>query len=1206
MSNEIVIKDEKITQRDMLSFITSIMYENNLVSTVLNSYNNLVKDGVGYIFQEIFNINKKILYPSSSVKNVIITVNHYELSIKFSNVVVKSPTYVNSITGLQEKLFPIISRQTKEPYSGAIVADIEINLKIVLKNKTERNKTVKLPAKILGYMPIMYGSNLCHTNNLTKEALIAIKEDPNDYPGYFIISGHEYIIVTNESTKYNSPHYHINTKVNEHVRCEFLSQPNNSAFENSSQLKITLFKSGLLYIELTSQIFKKISIPFYIFYRLFGMCSDLEIFKTIINYESDNYNSVFEILYTAMTTKDINFDAIKNKLDINEIKEYTSEKLMKTLEIVSANEYNSKQFINNELINNLDKSVLPHIGITSESRIKKLIFIGNLIYQLISTHLKILQPTDRDSYSKNKRVQPVGIALAKTLKSHINTSIILHLYAKFKKELNSNNDNMSEDFIKGIVKSSINPLFLSKALCQAITTNNDTITVRGKAINNNLKTVMVERKNLLHMLTSLRLIDTGGDISKAKQTNRADMLRRVHSTYYGYICPSGSSETGETVGTKKHLAITALISTNSTSHDIKEYILNDPEFININIGSNLSKIYINGDYIGNVENSFNMIKKYRELRRSNLQTIHYLTTMYIDVEHNNDIQIWTDSGRLYRPLIRVYNNLDEFDNECIEYYKKNKQFSNTKFHQYIKLTHKHISDFKSGKISMHDLLKEQIIEYVTSDEQVACLISPSINCLYDNENNYTKQYTHCDIEQAIFGIAALMSPHGNHTQPTRVTYETNHGRQSAGKFVSNWPDRFEKNKFLQFYTEHPLDYTITSKFTPPNSLNVIIAYTPYGGESQEDSAKINKASIDRGMFGGIIFKHELAVLTNEEILMTPNETDTESIKSNYNYSKLVNGKIKKYSTLEYGDVIIGKVVKNNNKGEKPYIDKSIPYKNKETMFVENVYEYRNENGNNVVVVKFRAMRLLTVGDKLSSRSGNKTIVSVVVNSVDMPYMEDGVCPDIIINPHSIPTRMTIGQMIETMVGKSCTLKCNLFDGTSFLPIDIDKLEQDLVNMKKRYNGKETLYNGETGVYLNNSVYVGPVTEQRLLKFIKDDEQIILANSAVNASTGQPIKGKHSGGKREGWMEICALQAHGANLNMYEKTHEDSAGRVQPICRNCGNVALSNMEKNIYKCYTCLDYADIELVRTTQASIYFIEKLKISGMNIKGKLEPRMY
>ena len=243
----------------------------------------------------------------------------------------------------------------------------------------------------------------------------------------------------------------------------------------------------------------------------------------------------------------------------------------------------------------------------------------------------------------------------------------------------------------------------------------------------------------------------------------------------------------------------------------------------------------------------------------------------------------------------------------------------------------------------------------------------------------------------------------------------------------------------------------------------------------------------------------------------------------------------------------------------------------------------------------------------SSRSGNKSIVASVLPQSDMPFTESGLTPDLIINPNSIPSRQIIGQLIETSVAKTCARRGAVADGTAFLPVDHRAVAQDLVDLGFRFNGRERLYNGMTGEYFDAAIFIGPTAEQRLQKFVLDDEQSVAGSGPTDATTGQPLGGKHvHGGLRIGEMEQWGLQSHGSMMNLFEKTSQDSDGRVMHICRGCAALAAYNEFHGVYSCKNCGELADIAAVDGSKSAVLFHEELAAANIRVRLGLRPRAF
>jgi len=1225
--NNMTVYNDDITAQKLLTIIRAAVEDAGLNGHNIKGYNDFLDVGINRIMTEHFNIEKRIQKNRDDITPEDRLIDSYKLEFKFNSIDVGRPIQPLYATGTHSDMYPGMARIANKSYNAAITMAANVIVYAYFKDGHTETKEAAIPSFKIGEIPIMVKSSHCHLASMSREGIKALGEDPTDEGGYFVTSGNEYIADPLENIRYNHPHIHIAIKANEKVRLEYLSQPG-GAFENSAQIKVRLMTNGQITIELNSTRFEKVRIPFFLIYRLFGMTSDRDIIETIVSNVEDGQPltvMLLEILENAIHNVDDNYIPFNYEINRERLAEMTAE-MFANYQTGNVSDENVVRHLNEELLGSpsrpggLDKIFLPHMGQTTDDRLKKLRFLGILIKDLLLVNLGVLPPTDRDNY-KNKRIHSAGVSIAKAFKTQVNNVIISPSIRAIKRMLTSDQwRDISSASLQTTFRNSFNTADLEKIMNQVLTTNNKVIMVKQRASQNRVASQQLERKNKLNVFSSLRNITSQSSSNSSKQTERANQQRQVHPSYSSIICNAQSADTGESVGMKKQLAITATICGSSDVLPLKLKLATDElvtKLIDLPIrnlqADKYANIFVNGVWIGATTKPFDLIGKYRQYRRSG--EIDRYVTIYYEII-TNKVEFLLDVGRVRRPVLIVYNNIEEFDDYCREHFKwsKNKvgpEPVEVKFTQNIKLTMAHINKLLSKEIALSHLIEMEIMEHITAEEQENCLFAENIITLRNNRHNYTYQYTHCEIEQSIFGLAAHVSPYGNHTQPARVCYETNQGRQTAGWYALNFPFRVDKIRFLQFYNQVPLVRTITHDLIPANGSNVIIAYMIYGGDNQEDSAILSKAAAERGLFDGIFFKFEDAHLEKSEIFTKPDPATTKNMKQNANYSLLnANGEIQKNIIVRSGDVLIGRVVvlkKSDTTDNYTQSDKSVIYRGVEPAFVEDVYVPRGADDHKFITVKLRFERPLRIGDKLSSRSGNKSIVAKMLNQCDMPYTEDGIIPDIIINPHSFPTRMIIGQTIETFNSIVCARNGSFRDGTAFLPIDHNETCKELLELGYRSNGLRRMYNGMTGEYFDAAIFMGPTAEQRLQKFVLDDEQAVAGSGPTDATTGQPLGGKHvQGGLRLGEMEKWALQTHGSMFNLYEKSSIDSDGRRVYICRQCSQVAVCNTFANIYECKTCGEYADIAVVESTKTAALMRAELAGANIKLKTELRPREF
>ncbi len=336
-------------------------------------------------------------------------------------------------------------------------------------------------------------------------------------------------------------------------------------------------------------------------------------------------------------------------------------------------------------------------------------------------------------------------------------------------------------------------------------------------------------------------------------------------------------------------------------------------------------------------------------------------------------------------------------------------------------------------------------------------------------------------------------------------------------------------------------------------------------------------------------------------------TRTIDVKKDANYGFTEDGFVKEGTIVNRGDVLIVKTAKIQQPVDQYlFADKSTVYKHPEPSYVEKVIVTRNAEETPICKVKLRSERDVRVGDKLSSRAGNKSIVAAIWPACDMPYDENGLVPDVIINPHGIPSRMVIGQIWETVMGTLAIKNGCFYEASAFKDIDIRAIVKELEKKGVRLGGHRRMYNGRTGNWFDTLVFMGPVGYQRLQKFVVD-ESYAVSTGPTSALTRQPLDGKiNEGGLRIGEMEKDTYVSNSCIRALNEKFYNHSDGISIPICRICGLRAIVNVKNSIYKCKTCKDNADIALVPSSWCANIFLHETSALGIDQKIELESFWY
>jgi DNA-directed RNA polymerase II subunit RPB2 len=532
----------------------------------------------------------------------------------------------------------------------------------------------------------------------------------------------------------------------------------------------------------------------------------------------------------------------------------------------------------------------------------------------------------------------------------------------------------------------------------------------------------------------------------------------------------------------------------------------------------------------------------------------------------NEIHLCTDAGRMVRPLFVVNEgNL-----------------------LYTKEIEEKLNDHELGWDHLI-MGPHAVIEYIDPHEQNSSLISMGLTIP-------NRLYTHAELHPStIFGILASCIPFPQHNQSPRNTYQCAMGKQAIGISGTNYRDRMDKTSYVLNYPHKPLVDTRVMHMLKlhelPSGTPVMVAIMTYTGYNQEDSIIVNQGAIDRGLFRITAYQTEKdedkKVHGDNEIRCKPDKSKTKGIKF-ADYDKLSpEGLVPENTPLKDKDIILGKVVpikEARNDPSKPikYQDESLVFRADEPSYMDRNHIGVNGDGYTVWKGRVRADRIPEIGDKLSSRHGQKGTIGTILPEADMPFTAEGVRPDIIINPHAIPSRMTIGQLIEELLGK-LLLELGMFgDGTAFSEIPMKALVTELRNSKIESSGNEILYDGFTGTQMEAAIFLGPAFYQRLKHMVADKHHSRARGPMVNL-TRQPAEGRsRDGGLRFGEMERDCTISHGISAFTRDRIYTASDAFQVHICKLCGLIVPYNDEYKIHLCKCCDNRTQFKLVKIPYA------------------------
>ena len=599
----------------------------------------------------------------------------------------------------------------------------------------------------------------------------------------------------------------------------------------------------------------------------------------------------------------------------------------------------------------------------------------------------------------------------------------------------------------------------------------------------------------------------------------------------------------------------------------------------------MTDVFLNGKFIGVVDNPKEFVDKVKDERR------HSALPKEVNVFYNEKInEIYLEAGRsrLRRPLIVV---------------KDGKSL----------LTQKRVEMLLDGTLKWSDLVNQGVIEYLDAAEEENALVA-----FYPEE--LTPEHTHLEISPiAMLTLTTSLVPFSNHTQSARLNIGSKNQKQAIGVYVSNFPLRIDMDVNVLHYPQLPIVKTIMHDFSSynkhPAGQNVVVAVMSYKGYNMEDAIILNRASIDRGFGRSSYFRPAITEelrypggLTDE--ICIPDK-DVRGYRSEYDYRYLEkDGIIYPEAKVSEGDVIIGKTSPPRflsgldkfslTSGIKR--ESSVAMMHGEKGIVDSVVITENQEGNKLVQVKIRDSRVPELGDKFTSRHGQKGVVGLIVEPADMPFTASGITPDIIFSPHSIPSRMTVAHLIELVGGKVGALAGRFVDGTAFEGEKEYDLRKELLSLGFRENGTETMYNGETGEIFQVKIFVGEMYYLRL-KHMVANKIHARAQGPIQLLTRQPTEGRaKEGGLRLGEMEKDCFVAHGTSLLLKERFDSDKI--VIPVCENCGMIAIHNYYKNKAVCPICGDKAKINYIEISYAFKLLTDELKSLGIYPKFVLKTK--
>lgn len=1100
-------------------FLQGGNYENVniLVNHQIESYNDFIDKKILQIIQG-FNPIQIYHNFNENIKDFT-----YKIFINVNNPSLSKPIF-QSQDGSKQLMTPHLARLNGLTYGVNLYTDIQILVETINSNGIIERNEIKVANVIIGKIPIMVKSKACILNTMPGIAEDNGKNECRYDPGgYFIINGNEKVIISQDRIAENKCLiFSANGSVTDGLTAEIRSVQDGIFLPpKTTSISMSSKPTHLGRIIRINSSFLRVEVPLFIIFRALGIVSDKEIIQHIV-FDVDNVKNQKLINELAATIEDAS--------DI-----YTQEDaityLTKYIGITGKpKEYLEKPEITRNVIFQIIKNdFLPHVG---PNLCRKAAYLGYMVRKLLNTYLGYKKLDNRDSYI-HKRIDTPGILLSnlfrqcygKLMKDSRNS--IQRELQLWRATPNIPNNIINATNIHRFFKQSV----IEMGIRYALATGNWGVKTLGSFQNIRSGVAQVlNRMSYLSTLSHLRRINT-----PMEKNGKLVQPRKLENTQFGMICLAETPE-GAAVGLVKNMALSTKISISMNGQYIREIvenmdttyiyrdnIKNKNEFLKIMGSNEVVMVQINGDIIGYNTEPVNLYNTMKTMKRKG--NIPVTTSIAWDIQ-SNILMINTESGRLFRPFLIVDNTENGSKLRLEKLIEENPNF-------WKEMKDKPFIEF----LAFLDKNEEGFIEYLDVEE-----IDKSMIAISHNELKKTKKgswippkYTHCEINPSlIMGVLACNIPFSDHNQSPRNCYQSAMGKQAVGIYMSNYNNRIDTFGHILNYSQKPLARTKLAKYTNseamPSGINTVIAIMTKTGFNQEDSVMINKSALDRGLFTSTYFKsYKDQCLKNhstgEEEKFTKPPIDTINVKP-YNYDNLTsNGFVNKNTYINDGDIIIGKVMPQKINGINMSKDVSIPIKANDNGYIDMNYQGVNNDGYKFCKVRLRKYRKPTVGDKVSSRHGQKGTIGMLYSQEDMPFSKEGITPDIIVNPHAIPSRMTVGQLIECIMGKSSCLLGSLGDATPFNGCDVENIANILETYGMERYGNEILYNGRTGEMIHTEIFMGPTFYQRLKHMVADKMHGRGNNGPVVMITRQPAEGRaRNGGLRFGrYLPKCNIK-----------------------------------------------------------------------------------
>lgn len=1112
-----------LTSEDLMKIADSYIDDAGLISHHLTSYDYFVKEGL---------------------KNLIMSMSPVEIKargkaeLKFESVEIGAPRIVEIDGMVREDITPMECRLRNLTYAAPIYVKMSLYVD---------DKPVVVAERVLiGSIPIMVKSSICPLSRMTPEELAAIGEDPLDPGGYFIINGSERVIVAIEDL---SPNKVLVTVKDQRENPQYSAMLLSSMQGRMSKVEVTYKPGGPIKV-FFSRIYK--GIPLIVMLRALGLTKDSEIVNLI-----SNNPSIQELLEPSfreaegIETADSALVYVGNRIAFGYAEEYRKQR--------------AEQMI--------DNIFMLHIGTTPDARYKKGILLCDMVGKLLETSVGLRKPSDKDHYG-NKRLKLENPLLTELYRMAL-TKLIRDIKYQLERSMASRYPITISPFVK--------PSIVNDVVTHAFATGN----WPGGRVG---VTQLLNRTNYLATISHLRRVQS--PLSRSQAHFEA---RDLHGTHWGRICPVETPE-GANSGLVKNLALGAEVSVPLSQQDkidLKRKLV-DLGMVGVFVALDErrrgrkktynAKVYLDNELIGYHPDGKTLVRELRTLRRKG-EISPSINICLNEYPHIQEVEIYTDEGRVRRPLIVVENGVQSISRGMIE-------------------------SLSNGTFRFRDLVSIGAVEFLDASEEENVLVALSPESL-------TPSHQYLELSPLLMlGAVASIIPYSDHNQSPRNVYEASMAKQALGVPMTSLNLRTDSRLHLLVYPQKPL---VTTRFMKRLSLmerpigqNLVVAVLTGYGYNMEDAVVLNKSSVERGVGYSVSYRtYEVEAkqyIGGERDRLSIPEPSVRGYRGEQYYRALdSDGLAFPESEVVGGMAIVGMVSPPRfmeeyvraPAREMVWRDSSEVIKPTEAGIVDSIMISKTLEETTLIKARIRTDCFAEIGDKFASRHGQKGVVGMLFPQADMPYTASGIVPDLIINPHAFPSRMTVGQLIESLAGKLAGLKGIEIDGSPFIGKPLEEIKAELEALGFKGTGTEIMYDGLTGRRYEVEIFVGVVYYQRLHHLVRDKVHA-RSRGQVQILTRQPTEGRsRGGGLKFGEMERDCLIAYGASYLLLDRLLEQSDKYSAYFCEKCGLPAYYDLKQNQLICP--VHGKDFSGVQVSMSYAFFLLLNELLSMCIYPKL-----